>query len=202
MAAKTRIAFSNASLARIRERQTFSLTRSTMRRPAMRARRYLRASTAGIAALPGMPTPSASIIDAIVDAVPIVMQWPWERCMQDSASWNSSSEIAVEHRGRTQQRLAERHDWELERKAPGLGDALAHVVGEDAEVRVARRQLGPGIADADHRAAVEHVVRHAAVLHPAAIDEPVDVLAREPLDRTLLRIGLFHLIGGPAAGNV
>src|SRR5204862_1379511 len=40
-----------------------------------------------------MPTPSASIIDAIVEAVPIVMQWPCERCMQDSASWNSSSVI-------------------------------------------------------------------------------------------------------------
>src|SRR5207249_11764018 len=40
-----------------------------------------------------MPTPHASIIDAMVDAVPIVMQWPCERCMQDSASWNSSSVI-------------------------------------------------------------------------------------------------------------
>src|SRR2546422_2880994 len=93
MAAKTRIAFSNASLTRILERKTFSFTSSTMRRPATRARTCLRASTAGIAALPGMPTPSASIIDAIVDAVPIVMQWPCERCMQDSASWNSSSVI-------------------------------------------------------------------------------------------------------------
>src|SRR3989442_10393305 len=93
MAARARIAFANASLTRILERETLSFTSSTMRRPAMRARRYLRASTAGIAALPGMPTPSASIIDAIVDAVPIVMQWPCERCMQDSASWNSSSVI-------------------------------------------------------------------------------------------------------------
>jgi len=65
--------------------------------PAGHTRRsYLRASTAGIAALPGMPTPSASIIDAIVDAVPIVMQWPCERCMQDSASWNSSS-VSLPH---------------------------------------------------------------------------------------------------------
>src|SRR2546426_7006666 len=93
MAAKTRIAFSNASLTRILERQTFSFTSSTMRRPAMRERPSRRASTGGIAALPGMPTPSASIIDPIVEAVPIVMQWPCERCMQDSASWNSSSVI-------------------------------------------------------------------------------------------------------------
>ena len=38
----------------------------------------------------------------------------------------------------------------------------------------------PGVADADDRAAVELVVRHAAVLDPAAVDEAVDVLAAEP----------------------
>src|SRR2546425_6576355 len=99
---------------------------------------------------------------------------------------------SVEHRGGAHQGLAERHDRELERKAPGVEDAVAHVVGEDAEVRVAGSQLGPGVADADHRAAVEHVLRHAAVLHPAAIDEAVDVLASEPLDRALLWVGLSH----------
>ena len=35
--------------------------------------------------------PSASTIEAIVLAVPIVMQWPWLRCMQLSASKNSAS---------------------------------------------------------------------------------------------------------------
>src|SRR3954463_280695 len=38
-----------------------------------------------------MPTPSDSTIDAMVEAVPMVMQWPCERCMHDSASGNSSS---------------------------------------------------------------------------------------------------------------
>jgi hypothetical protein len=38
--------------------------------------------------------PSASTIDAIVDAVPIVMQWPAERDMQDSASIMSPSVIS------------------------------------------------------------------------------------------------------------
>ena len=64
-----------------------------MRRPAARASTLRLASTAGIAAFPGMPTPSASTIEAMVDAVPIVMQCPCERCMHDSASWNSSSVI-------------------------------------------------------------------------------------------------------------
>ena len=40
-----------------------------------------------------MPTPSASTIEAIVEAVPMVMQCPCERFMQDSASWNSESVI-------------------------------------------------------------------------------------------------------------
>ena len=37
--------------------------------------------------------PSASTIEAIVEAVPIVMQWPCERCMQLSASKKSACDI-------------------------------------------------------------------------------------------------------------
>ncbi len=44
-----------------------------------------------MAALPVRVMPSASAIDAIVEAVPITMQWPAERLMHDSASQNSSS---------------------------------------------------------------------------------------------------------------
>jgi hypothetical protein len=40
-----------------------------------------------------MPTPSASTMQAIVEAVPIVMQCPCERCIEASASWNSSRVI-------------------------------------------------------------------------------------------------------------
>src|SRR5204863_1078477 len=47
----------------------------------------------GIAALPGMPMPSASTMLAMVEAVPIVMQWPAERDMQASASMKSASDI-------------------------------------------------------------------------------------------------------------
>jgi hypothetical protein len=71
-----------------------SCTMATIRRPAMRARTRRRESTAGIAALVGRPMPSASTIDAIVDAVPMVMQCPAERDMQDSASIMSPSFIA------------------------------------------------------------------------------------------------------------
>ena len=93
MAALVRIAFSNAWRVSIFEIVRSSFTMSTMRRPAMRASTLRRASTAGNAALPGMPMPSDSTMLAMVDAVPMVMQWPCERCMHDSAAWNSSSVI-------------------------------------------------------------------------------------------------------------
>jgi len=64
---------------------------STARRPAISAIASRRESDAGIAALPGRVMPSASTTDAIVDAVPITMQWPLERDMHDSASQSSSS---------------------------------------------------------------------------------------------------------------
>ena len=53
-----------------------------------------RLSTAGIAALPESAMPSASAIDAIDDAVPIVLQVPEERDMDCSASRNSSCVIS------------------------------------------------------------------------------------------------------------
>ena len=91
--ANTRIAFSNAARVRICDMRKSCLTISTARRPAWRARTLRRPSTAGIAALPGKPMPSASTIEAIVLAVPMVMQCPCERCIQLSASTNSSCDI-------------------------------------------------------------------------------------------------------------
>ena len=55
--------------------------------------------------------------------------------------------------------LAERHHRKLEREAAGLVDAALHVLGELAEMGVAGRQLGPGVADADDRPAVEQMRR-------------------------------------------
>ena len=64
---------------------------STARRPAISAIARRRESDAGIAALPGSVIPSASTTEAIVEAVPITMQCPLERDMQDSTSHISSS---------------------------------------------------------------------------------------------------------------
>ena len=90
IAASVTIAFSKAARVRTVDSRWSSWTMSTMRRPAMRASTLRRPSTAGYAALPGSPSPSASTMHAIVLAVPIVMQWPWLRCMQLSASKNCS----------------------------------------------------------------------------------------------------------------
>src|SRR6266511_5468683 len=65
-----------------------------MRRQGMWANAERRESTAGMAAFIGNPIPIASTTLAIVEAVPIVMQWPAERLMQLSASWKSHKGIA------------------------------------------------------------------------------------------------------------
>ena len=70
-------------------------------------------------------------------------------------------QVARELRGRSQVRLAVAEDRELDRKTAGFEDAAFHVFGELAEVRVARCQLAPGVADADDRLALELVVRDA-----------------------------------------
>jgi hypothetical protein len=91
------------------------------------------------------------------------------------ATWLRNSIVVGPHH-----RLAQAHDRELEREAAGLEHAGLHVLGELAEVRVARRHLRPGVADADHRLADEQIVREPLVLHPRAVDEIVAPAAVEP----------------------
>ena len=108
-----------------------------------------------------------------------------------------AGEVAVQHRGRAQQRLAERHHRELEREAAGLVDADLDLLGQRAEVRVAGRQFAEGVADADHRPAVELVVRHALALDPAAVGETVAVLAAEPLLAAQFVRAFFFVMDAP-----
>src|SRR5699024_3393329 len=77
--------------------------------------------------------------------------------------------------------LAAGKDRKLQRKAPRLVDAPLHMLGDLAEVVVAGGELGPGVADADDRPAVEEMVRETLVAHPASVQEGVlDALAVEP----------------------
>ncbi len=64
---------------------------STIRRPLAAAIRLCAESTAGIDAAPGRVIPSTSAADVIVEAVPIVMQWPGERASPSSISAHSAS---------------------------------------------------------------------------------------------------------------
>ena len=91
------------------------------------------------------------------------------------AVWLRNSIVVGPH-----QRFAQAHHRELDRKAAGVEDAVAHVLRQFAEVRVARRGLRPRVADADDRPAVELVVRNALVLHPRPVDERVAIVAGEP----------------------
>ena len=84
-------ALSKASGVRMRSRRRSSQTISTMRLPHSPAMRGWAESGAGMLAAPGRDTPSASHTIAMVEAVPIVMQVPWERAMLASTSACSSA---------------------------------------------------------------------------------------------------------------
>ena len=93
IAMSARIALSNARAARISDgRGPPACASSTARRPESSASARRRESGAGIAAPPGSVMPRASAIAAIVDAVPMTMQWPAERDRHASTSHSSSSE--------------------------------------------------------------------------------------------------------------
>jgi hypothetical protein len=80
--------------------------------------------------------------------------------------------------------IAKRHHRKLQRKTANFQHAALHAVGDLAEVRITGCQLRPGIADADHRAAVEQMRRQALVLHPRAMHHAVDARPAEPVITT------------------
>ncbi|MCY1429265.1 hypothetical protein D9M71_451750 [compost metagenome] len=90
-------------------------------------------------------------------------------------------QVTGEHGGRAQVRFAVGEHRKLHREAPGLDHTAFDVLGDLAEVRVARGQFRPGVADADDRLAMELVVGDALILHPAAVHEAVLVGGAKPL---------------------
>ena len=90
-------------------------------------------------------------------------------------------QVAREHGRGAQVGFTAGKHWELHREAACFQHAFLDVLGDLAEMRIARGQLRPGVADADNRFALELVVRNALVLHPAAVHEPVLVGGSEPL---------------------
>ena len=113
-----RIAFSNARWVRTSLGRMPRRTVSTICRPTASAIRSRRASGAGMAAEPDKAIPSASAMAAIVEAVPITVQWPSERLMPSSSSRIASSSI-VPARYSAQKRRQSEHAPRLSpRKRP------------------------------------------------------------------------------------
>ncbi len=118
------IALSKALAVRISEgRGPPPCASSTARRPLSSARARRRESGAGIAALPGRVMPRASAIEAIVDAVPMTMQWPDERERHASTSQSSSSVIRPARRSAQSRRAS----------VPELGPPVTMMAGRSAE---------------------------------------------------------------------
>ncbi len=74
MAASATMALRNEPRVRIVLGRRSAVTMSTTSRPASWARSRSRLSAAGVPAIPGIVMPSASTTQAIVDAVPMVLQ--------------------------------------------------------------------------------------------------------------------------------
>jgi hypothetical protein len=72
----------------------------------------------------------------------------------------------------------------LARLRVSIAVAALDVLGQLAEMRITRRQLGPGIAYADDRFALEFMIRNALVLHPAPVHETILVRSAKPFRRT------------------
>ena len=89
-------------------------------------------------------------------------------------------QVAVQHRRRLHQRLAEGHHRKLAREAAGLEHPALDRLREPAQVHVAVHELGPAVADPDHRPPAERVVADAGRLQPRAVQEPVQIVTVEP----------------------
>ena len=87
------IALMKASLVMMSLGRRFSATIDTISEPVSWDSDSSRASGAGVPANPGIVMPSASAMTAIVEAVPIVLQWPFERIIDCSDARNSLFEI-------------------------------------------------------------------------------------------------------------
>ncbi len=119
--------------------------------------------------------------DGVVLSQPMSSTTPSMRIAADGFFDVHAREIAEQHRGRLELRLAQRHHREFERESAGFVHAALHELRELAEMTIAGRELAPGVADADDGPAVEHVVRIALVLEPAPVNEAILVLLAEPV---------------------
>ena len=89
-------------------------------------------------------------------------------------------QVAIEHRARLHERLAEREHGDLHREAARLPDAALHVFRAQPEVRVARVGVAPGVEDGDDRLAGDVFGAEAGLLGARAMAERAEVVLAEP----------------------
>ena len=89
-------------------------------------------------------------------------------------------QVAIEHRRRLHQVLAERDRREFERQSACEQHAALHRLGKAPEVHVAVHELGPRVADSDHGPAGQCVVRQPLRVQGRAMNEAGQVVSTEP----------------------
>ena len=108
---------------------------STMRRPHAAAMRLWFASTAGIEEAPVSVMPSASTAAVIVEAVPIVMQWPCERAMPSSISRQAHSPSTPAWRSAQERQTSDPLPSTFPRQLPrSIGPAGRKIDGMSSEI--------------------------------------------------------------------
>ena len=128
------MAFSNAARVKNVDSGFDCMTRSTIVRPARWAMVRRRASTAGIDALPGNATPSASHRLPTVEAVPIVLQAPALRDMAASALKKSFSLILPARRSSLNRQTSVPDPMVSPRKRPlSIGPEDTTIVGRSTD---------------------------------------------------------------------
>jgi len=89
-------------------------------------------------------------------------------------------EVAVEHGGRLDDHLAQAHGRQFDRETTGQQHAALDRFGPLAQVRVAGRQVAPGVDDADDRPLHHVLAAHAHLLQPLAVREAAHAGIGEP----------------------
>ena len=138
-------------------------TISTMSRPVSCDSESSRASAAGVPAKPGIVMPSASATTAIVEAVPIVLQWPLPRIIDCSDARNCAPEILPGPR--------------LFAEPPHVGAAAERLAAEVAGQHRTARHDDRGDVDGCRR----HQQRGNRLVAAAEQHEPVDRVGAEHL---------------------
>ena len=107
---------------------------------------------------------------------------------------HQGAEIAVHHRGRAHERLAQGRDRDLQGNPARLPDAPLHMVRHFPQVRVAGCQVRPRIADRDMRTVSAEGVVGEPATHPCPVGRAVQSLRAVPGLGTQFRHGSLRLL--------